>query len=250
MLKVSSSAPSPTIGAVVQARMTSSRLPGKVLMPSVGRPLLEHLLNRLKAAKKVDKVIVATTVKATDDPVCELCERLGIPFHRGDEENCLSRFCETAKRFELGHVIRITADCPLHDPKLLDDFVSSYLNSTYDYYSNTIVRTFPHGYDMEIFAAKCLFDLQATKDPKILEHVTFGFYTNPMRFKIGQFQRPHDYWKIRLTVDTENDFKVVDKVFSTLYPKNPLFTYQEVVDFLQKNPEILKINQQIQQKFV
>lgn len=239
------------LAAVVQARMTSTRLPGKILLLSAGKPLLEHLLLRLQAAKNLDAVIVATTSNDVDDPICKLCERLQIPYHRGSENNVLQRYQETIEKYALTDVMRITSDCPLHDPKLIDDFVTAYWQAQCDYFSNTLVRTFPHGYDMELFAAKQLFTFDAmTAETRIQEHVTFGFYTNPMRYKLKQFTREHDYWKIRLTVDTKNDFDVVNQIFTALYPDNPLFGYLEVVDYLRRHPQVAQLNQSIIQKLV
>ncbi|MDD1664201.1 MAG: glycosyltransferase family protein, partial [Methanomicrobiales archaeon] len=171
--------------AIIEARMTSTRLPGKVLLPVLGRPLLDHLIERLKRARTLDQIIVATTTNATDDPVEALARNLGCGCFRGSEEDVLERVLSAAHRFGVDLIVEITGDCPLMDPAIVDILVETYRLNRYDYVSNVLERTYPRGMDTQVFPTKVLDEVaRLTDDPVDHEHVSLYIYNHPERFSL------------------------------------------------------------------
>lgn len=238
---------------IVQARMTSTRLPGKVLKEVLGKPLLEYEIERLRQCRNLNKIVVATTVLPSDDAVETLCEQLGINVFRGSEEDVLSRYAQAATLHQADAVVRVTADCPLIDPAVVDSVVQTYLETEgkYDYVSNTLERTYPRGLDVEVFSAKALQLAQANSvNKEEREHVTVYIYRRPQEFSVYQVKEATDNSNHRWTVDTPEDFQLIEKILQALYPDNRQFSMQDVLSFLRENPQLMALNAHIEQKEV
>lgn len=234
--------------AIVQARMGSTRLPGKVLKEVLSRPLLSYQIERMKQIKLLDEIIIATTPNQ-NEPIIELCQKEGVKFFVGSEENVLQRYYKAAKQSDADIVVRITSDCPIIDPDIVNEIIFMYKKGTYDYVSNTIERTFPRGMDAEVFSFSALE--RAYNEAQLeyeKEHVTPYLYLDPNKFKNGKFIQKKDMNEIRLTVDTPEDFQVIKNILEALYPIKPEFRLQDILNILKENPEWLEINKGIVQK--
>jgi spore coat polysaccharide biosynthesis protein SpsF len=239
------------VGIIIQARMTSTRLPGKVLMPVMGKPLLEYQIERLQRVRRADNIIIATTKNDTDQPIVDLADRLGIKVFRGSEEDVLSRYFGAAKENDLDVVVRITSDCPLIDPAVVDEVIGAYLENAENcsYVSNCLSRTYPRGMDTEVFPFSILEKayLEVEEQPD-REHVTSYIYEDRQKFRLLNvaFQRneSHQRW----TVDTPEDLKLIEHILETLYPINPLFKLEDVLALMNAHPNWFEINSQIEQK--
>ena len=239
--------------AIIEARMTSSRLPGKVLLPVLGRPLLDHLIERLKRARTLDTIIVATTTKATDDPIEALALDLGCGCFRGSEEDVLERVLCAAQRFGVDVVVEITGDCPLMDPAIIDVLVETFRLNRYDYVSNVLTRTYPRGMDTQVFPTAVLDEVaRLTSDPVDHEHVSLYIYNHPERFSLHNVESglPPRYYDLRLTVDTEEDFQLIRTIFEELYPEIADFSLGDILNLFDRRPELAEINRHVQQKKV
>lgn len=237
------------IVAIIQARMTSTRLPGKVLMQVMNKPLLAYQLERVKSSKFIDEIVVATTLNDTDIPIVELCEQLSISCYRGSELDVLSRYYEAAIEYKADIIVRLTSDCPLIDPEIIDQVINYYLNNNYDYVSNTQVRSFPRGMDTEVFSLENL-ELAFSNGNKDYEreHVTPYFYLNKELFSIGQVIHEADNSNFRLTVDTREDLELITILLKKLYLKNGDFGLNNIIEELEKDTSLAKINAHIEQK--
>lgn len=225
--------------AIVQARMTSTRLPGKVLLTVLGRPLLGYQIERVRRATSIDDVCVATTINATDDPVVRYCVDNDVDVFRGSEEDVLGRLHACAEEREAEIVVRLTADCPLVDPALVDDVVAELRREpSCDYVSNALDRTFPVGLDCEAMTATALATADARAiDAREREHVTPFIYTHPEAFAVRQVRCERQLSEHRWTVDTQEDFRLVERIISTLYPADPEFGWEDVLALVEAEPE-------------
>ncbi|MBI5698791.1 glycosyltransferase family protein [Candidatus Saganbacteria bacterium] len=233
------------IGIIVQARMNSSRLYGKVMKEVLGRPLLELLVERLKQCRRADEIVIATTVGAVDDEIEDLARNLSVKFLRGSEDDVLDRYYQAAKKFKLDHIVRITADCPLIDPEIIDLMIQYYADGgfKYDYLSNALKPTFPDGMDVEIFSFKVLEKIDRLSQAKYLrEHVCGYIIENPDQFKIKNYANDEDLSSFRLTVDTPEDLALVSIVFEKLYYPQKTFHLKDVLAFIKENPELMALN--------
>lgn len=234
------------IGAIIQARTGSTRLPRKIFLEIQGKTILEHVVGRVKRIKNCRKIVLATTNKEQDNVLEQVAEELNLSFFRGSEENVLDRFYQAAKRFEIDPIIRITADCPLLDPEVSSKVVDFYLGGDYDYVSNARPPTFPDGLDTEIFSFDALKKShEAVKLPSEKEHVTAYIAKHPEIFKIGNVIGEQDMSDLRLTLDEEKDLILIEEIYNELYPKNPFFGLKEIIELFKRRSELLKINQQI-----
>jgi spore coat polysaccharide biosynthesis protein SpsF len=236
--------------AIVQARMSSTRLPGKVLMDIAGMSMLARSVRRLSRAKSLSEVVVATTIEKSDDPIVEQCEINGWKCFRGSQEDVLDRYHSAATLFKADSVVRITSDCPMIDPGLVDAVLDEFFKweGDVDYLSNMIPRrTYPRGLDTEVFTFDAL-DLawKQDTDPSLREHVTQYILRHPDTFRIRGIMNDIDYSSMRWTVDTPEDLRFVRTVLENF--QNDQFTWKEIVEFLQARPEILEINEEIRQK--
>ena len=231
--------------AIIQARMGSSRLPGKSMAEIEGRPMLWHVIQRVKRARMVDRVVVATSTAQADDAIEKMCREIGVSCHRGSENNVLDRYYHAAREEKAAQVVRITADCPLIDPELIDQVVRRFQIGDLDYASNAMVRTYPDGLDTEVFSFSALERAwyEATKDSE-REHVTP--YLRSEKFRTANVENTMDFSRMhyRWTVDEQEDLDFVRAVYRALRGKENFLT-QDVLQLLQDQPEIEKLNSQI-----
>lgn len=237
--------------AVIQARMGSSRLPGKVLMQLGNRSVLQRVMERVSTASLVDEVMVATSVLPGDDGIWRECARLGVRCFRGSEQDVLARFHGAAEAAGADHVVRITGDCPLFDGSVLDSMLAKYRGTdpAADYMSNVAVRRFPRGLDAEVFSRAALHKAAAeAKEPHQREHVTPYFYENPGLFRLGSFEGTEDLSAHRWTLDTPEDWAFMERVHEALSGAfGDSYGTGEVLELLRRHPEIFRLNSGIQQ---
>ena len=232
--------------AIVQARTSSSRLPRKVLKPILGIPLIVHLLKRVLSAKKITKVVLATSTDYSDDQLVEVVKKFNFNTFRGPLNDVLQRYSDCSKRENADVIIRITGDCPLIDPLLIDEVIEEFLSKDFDYMGNGIDEnnlSVPDGYDLEIFKSSLLY--LTSKNANLVserEHVTPWMRKLNPEIKWKHYEHKVKYPYFRLTVDDQKDFEVVEEIFNNLYLKNPLFSISDVISFLDENPEIAKKN--------
>lgn len=239
------------VAIIVQARMGASRLPGKPLKKSLGKTLFSYLLERLKRSKEASSLIVATTRSPKDLVLEKAALKEGVMVYRGSEEDVLSRYLEAAKLVKADAICRITADCPLIDPALIDEMIRLFKASPQiDYLSNTITRTFPRGMDIEIFKTSALEKAAKTANRDEKEHVTLYLYRRPKQFQLKNFCYSEDNSHLRWTVDTIDDLKAIRKILQLLYRKNPKFSLKELLKLAEAHPEIAKLNAHVEQKKV
>ena len=237
---------------IVQARMGSTRLPGKVLQDLAGEPMLARVVNRTCRAKTLQEVVIATTTNALDDVIVNLCKARDWPWFRGSEDDVLDRYYQAARKHQADLIVRITSDCPLIDPEIVDQVVREFLERQpeVDYASNTWPqRTFPRGLDTEVMRLDVLERAwREDSNPAWREHVTPYIYRNPDRFRIHNVLSQVDYSAMRWTVDTLEDLAFVRQIYD--YFGHDRFSWREVLKVLEEHPEWLEINQHVQQKVI
>jgi len=253
--------------AIIQGRMSSSRLPGKILADLAGQPMLTRVYVRTSRARTLSDVIFATTTDASDDPVAEYCDLSGIPFTRGSLYDVLDRYFQAAKETKADVVVRITADCPVIDPDLINNIVSTLLDGEYDFVCNRLpppwTRTYPIGLDVEACTFKVLAKAwQEAKEPQHREHAMPYFYegvelttvnrqlqtgTSPRGFNIALLHHPTDFGDYRWTVDTPEDLEFMRQIYSRFDGRDD-FTWKEVLDLVHDEPDLMKINAGVQHK--
>jgi spore coat polysaccharide biosynthesis protein SpsF len=237
--------------AIIQARMTSTRLPGKCLLPLAGQPMLSHVVKRVRLIPGIESVWIATTNDGSEAPLVALARSIGAPVYRGSVEDVLSRFAAIAHNTRADVIMRITADCPLIDPHLSGRVLQLFESGrpTCDYASNTLRRTFPRGLDTEVFSNRILqeLDVEAT-DPLDREHVTRFIYTNPDRYNMLDLVGTADYSRLRWTVDTPEDFQFVSKVYDCLSARQLGNGFENTMSVLEEFPELSHINANVEQK--
>ncbi|MFH2021081.1 MAG: aminotransferase class III-fold pyridoxal phosphate-dependent enzyme [archaeon] len=237
--------------AILQARMGSSRLPGKSMALINGKPLIWHVIQQLKRAKKVDKIVVATTIAKEDSVIAELAKSTGVEYFRGSIEDVLDRYYNTAKKFGADIIVRITGDCPLLDPQVVDKVIGTFTegNGKYDYVSNVLPPTYPDGLDTEVFSFKSLET--AWREAKLQsehEHVTPFINKKPQRFRSANCINDTDLSQMRWTVDESEDLELVKKIYSLLGDKatNHSFNMIDVLNIIASHPELNKYNAHIE----
>lgn len=234
------------IAAIIQARMGATRLPGKVMKTLNGKPMLWHIVKRLNYSKKIEKIIIATTDKDEDKVIAKFAEDEGIDFYCGSSEDVLDRYYQAARKFGAGHIVRITADCPMIDPEVVDKVIDFYLTKKCDYASNTIKPTMPDGLDTEVFSFQALESAwkEAKKDSE-REHVT-PYIKNDKLFTIENYEDDVNRSSMRWTVDEEADYRFVIEVYKNLYKDGEIFYMKDVLDLLSRRPELSDINRNIE----
>ncbi len=239
------------IVCIVQARVGSTRLPGKVLKTICGKTVLAHDISRLRKVKNIDEIIVATTILEKDDAIVKECEKVKVRYFRGSEEDVLSRYYYAAKEAGADVIVRITSDCPLIDIEVTEKTIEFYLNNSYEYVSNTYERSFPRGFDTEVFSFKLLEKaFKEAKEEIYREHVTTYFWKNPEIFSIGCYKNDVDYSNYRLTLDTKEDFELIKIIYNKLYYKNKYFGFKDILKLFENNHELYSINEMVKQKEV
>ncbi len=244
-------------GAVVVARMGSSRFPGKSMVPLGGVPSLEWLVRRIRRAPSVQAVVIATTANAADQPIADLAQRLGISCHRGSEDDVMGRVLEAARAVNLDVIVHVTGDCPLVDPEIVEQTLALFLSSGADYAKNVQwgesarpELSFPNGLDVEVFWTRCLADVAAsTADPWLRQHVTEPLYTWP-RFRAVTLPAPPGlaHPELRICIDTREDYELLTAVFDHFRARQEQVSALEVVEFLLANPRLHQINATVQQR--
>jgi spore coat polysaccharide biosynthesis protein SpsF (cytidylyltransferase family) len=223
--------------AIIQARTTSSRLPGKALLPLAGQPMLARQIERVGRAKRITTQIVATSDAASDDPLAALCQSLNVPCFRGSLEDVLDRFYRAAQTMAGDTIVRLTGDCPLSDPDVIDGAIQFFEQTQTDYASNTLNPTFPDGLDVEVLTRSALE--AAWKEATLAserEHVTPFIYKHPERFRLASFEHKQDLSNLRWTVDERQDFEFVAGIYDALYATRPDFSWQDVLSWLDTHP--------------
>jgi spore coat polysaccharide biosynthesis protein SpsF len=236
------------IFAILQARTSSTRLPGKVLKPILGCSMLSLQIERIQRSKKIDKLIVATSNERSDNDIGNLCINIQIPCFRGSLDDVLDRFYQTAMQYKLEHVVRLTGDCPLIDPEIIDDVIEFYLKGGYDYATNSMVPyTFPDGLDVEVFRFTVL---EKAWHEALLsshrEHVTPFIRQHPELFKVGHYKNEVDLSHLRWTVDEPEDFEFISQIYKELYPQNPTFITEDILELINRKPSLLEINSHVE----
>ncbi len=231
------------VQVVIQARMGSTRLPGKVLLPLGGRPVLGHVVRRSSAARKVDRTVVATTTRAEDDAIEGFCKSSGIPVFRGDSEDVLDRYRSAIGVWPTDAVIRITADCPLIDPAVIDDLISFFGKGSWDYAANVNPPTFPAGFDAEILSSQSLE--RAWREASLKshrEHVTLFIREHPESFRIGNLTAKTDRSALRCTLDRPEDYTFLEALFAHIPEGDPAVGLEDILRIIDSNPELAKLN--------
>lgn len=243
------SGPTPErVVAIVQARMGSTRLPGKVLLPIAGKSMLERVVARLRRARLLEAILVATTRAPADEAVAGAARRLGVPAFRGAEDDVLDRYHEAARTLGARVIVRITADCPLIDAGIVDQVVGVFLDERPDYASNTLVRTYPTGLDTEVFSAEALHAAwREARAPYQRAHVTPFLYEHPERFRLRSVADSADRSGMRWTVDTAEDLSFVREVYSRFAGRDD-FSWSEVAGLLEREPALADVNRHVRQK--
>jgi spore coat polysaccharide biosynthesis protein SpsF len=236
---------------IIEARMRSSRLPGKVLKPILGKPMLELMVERLRLARTIDEVVLATTDQAADEPLAALGRRLGLPVFRGSEEDVLLRVLEAARANRADVIVEVTGDCPLIDPGLVDKVVGDFRMGGADFVSNVFGYTTPRGTDVRVFRTGDLAEInRLSPDPADHEHVSLHFWEHPEKYRLRNVasEFPAAAADLRLTVDTAEDYELIRQIYEGLYPANPAFTLADILAFLRDRPELSALNQNVKQK--
>jgi spore coat polysaccharide biosynthesis protein SpsF len=240
------------INAIVASRMTSTRLPGKIMMDLCGKPALVQLVNRLKSSKYLNQIVIATTLNDQDDIVEDTAKQLHIPYYRGSEEDVLKRYVEAAVATDTEMIVLITSDCPVLDVETVDRVIERMIEHPYlDYVTNQMFLTYPLGFGVEVFRTSTLQSIeQLTQDPSDREHVSLYLYERPEQFHLSNVEAPYylRHPEYRLTLDTIEDYELINHLYEAFYPTNPSFSLYDIVKYFQLNPDLLKINQTIQQK--
>ena len=225
---------------VLQARMTSSRLPGKVLEPILGVPMIGRQIERLRRSSSLDGLVVATSVDSSDDELASYLDSIGVPVVRGSLDDVLGRFIAVLDEYSPEVVVRLTADCPLASPAVLDRVVSAF-GPELDYVSNTLEPTWPDGVDVEVVRASALrWVAEHSDDPHEHEHVTLGVYRRPDQFRCVNVAGDVDLSSLRWTVDNADDLAFVRRVYAELMPVNPDFEVADVLSLLEQRPELAR----------
>ena len=246
------------IVSIVQARMGSSRLPGKILKPIQGKPMLWHIVNRLKRVNEINKIIIATSNLSSDDLVYDMAITHGIDCFRGSENDVLNRYFHAAHLYNAHHIVRITGDCPLVDRNTISNLIAYYFSGKFDFCGVACgagvakkdnINRFPDGLDAEIFSLKVLEEAHLEATSKLhREHVTPFIWQNDVRYKLGSLYSKRDYSNIRLTVDNAEDYEMISWIYDTLFPMNPGFGLKEILNLIKHNIDKIQNNHLVGQE--
>lgn len=237
-------------GIIIQARMGSTRLPNKVLKKLAGKEVLWHVVERCQKSQLADAVIVATSTDVKDDVIYQFCSERGIEVFRGSENNVLDRFYQCAKKFNLDVIVRVTADCPLVDPFIIDQTIKLFLEKKeYDYVSNILDRVFPRGLDCEVFSFSALENAQENSVSEMeREHVTGYILKNK---KVLPYRVKSMYHgKFRFTLDVQEDYKLLSSIYKKFYHDGDIVDVKEVIRYFKKNPKLASLNLKAKQKYL
>jgi spore coat polysaccharide biosynthesis protein SpsF len=241
------------IFAIIQARMGSSRLPGKVLADVAGKPMIQHTIEQLKHCRTLSGIVLATSNLEQDRRLIQVAQLCGIDSFAGDEADVLGRYVLAAKAVSADAIVRITGDCPLIDPEIVDRTVQAYVDcqGQYDYVSNTLKRTFPRGLDTEVFSMEALLKAEERAEaPRYREHVTLYMYEHPQQYRLLNIAADERYrgGEFRICVDTAEDLQLIRCIFQELYRPPAFISGKDVVQLLRSRPDLVKINAHVEQK--
>lgn len=242
------------IGCIIQARMGSTRLPGKVMKDLEGETVLYHVIERVKQSELIDEIVIATTIHERDDVIVEEAKRNDVEYFRGSEEDVLSRYYGAADKYDFDTTVRITSDCPLIDPNIIDEIIDFYIENPYRLVTNAgpnvEKRTYPRGMDTEVFSFSTLEEaFENAKKTYQKEHVTPYIYEN-YENEIYYYKNENDLSEYRLTLDTPDDYKLIKKIYQELYEGEHNFYLEDIIDLFYQKPDLKKVNQDIEQKEV
>ncbi len=235
---------------ISQAHVSSERLPGKILKEIREKSIIGYHIEQLKRVKHADCIVIATSTKTIDDIIIDICNDYGVECFRGSDSNVLSRYYHAAKAFSAEAIIRVTSDCPLIDPNIIDKVIDLFANNeaTLDYASNLLARSYPRGMDVEIFSLTCLAKLyHRAQSAEEREHVTFYLRQNPHLFKIANLMNKDDTSYIRVTLDYPDDLELIKLIIESLYPSKPDYTLEDITNLLSQHPSWLKKNEIFEQ---
>jgi len=239
------------VGAIIQARTGSTRFPDKVLKELCGKPLIWHIVNRLSESRKIGRIIVATTLNRRDDILEKWAEDNKVSCFRGDENNVLDRYYQTALHYSVDTIVRITADDPFKDPEIIDDVIELFEKEDLDFAYNNHPPTFPEGLDTEVFSFESLEKAwRESTDDFEKEHVTQYFYRNPSKFRQVCLQYKRDLSYLRWTIDTSKDWEMVEEVYKRLFDIKPVFKLNDILELIEKEPYIADINLNVERSLM
>lgn len=237
--------------ATIEARMSSSRLPGKVLLPAAGKPMLLHLYQRLQQVKSLSDIVLATTVNQPDDALEDFAREHGISIFRGSEDDVLSRVIGAAEHAAADVIVEISGDCPLIDPELVAQCIEIHKNNTADFVSNAATASYPGGMDVSIFSLDVLKKSESmVQDPLHREHVCLNIVQHPELFsRLNVVAPPRLNWpELEVLLDEQKDYDLICSLIETLGEQDPYFDCYKIIDFLRANPEIRQLNSSVQRK--
>lgn len=237
--------------ATVEARMAATRLPGKVMRELLGKPVLHRVVERISQAKSLAGVVIATSVNPADDIIADYCQANRICYYRGSEDDVLKRVVEATAQFGGEVIVQLGADNPFYDPDIIDQLVNIYRNGGWDYVCNDLELTYPNGVEVHVVSLKTLRGVMAKTDDKLdREDVVRYIWEHPKQYRIRNIRAPSELYApdIRLTLDYEEDYKMIVKVFAALYPQNPNFRTRDILRYLESHPEVKNINAGCEQK--
>ena len=234
------------ISAIIQARVSSTRLPNKIFAEIEGKPLIYHIVNRISRSKKVDNILIATTINPADDTLIDWAKKNKIQYFRGSEDDVLDRYYNASKSIKADIVARITSDDPFKDPTILDNVINLLLEKKLDFACNNNPPTFPEGLDIEVFTFEALEKANTrSNDGFEREHVTQYFYRHPELFRQGNYFNASNLSKLRWTIDTEKDMEMAKVIYRELYKTDEIFLFEDILELLKRNPHIVEINSSV-----
>lgn len=240
------------IVAIIQARMNSSRLPGKVLLEMLGKPVLHLMIERIQKAKNISKIVVATSNSKEDEKIASLCSKIGVGCFRGSEEDVLSRVALASKASQAELLVEFMADNPIPEPKLIDEFIDFFKAHDYDLVTNSLKTTFTPGLELCVLKPEIIYEAdRLVLNPEEREHVFLYIMRHPEKYKIYNFpvSEDYNYPNIHMELDTEEDFQVIKNIYEHFYPHNKDFSSREAIFYLKDNPGIVNINKNIARRW-
>ena len=239
------------IVSIIEARMTSTRLPGKVLLPAMGKPMLHHLVTRLRAVPSIDEIVVATTTNATDEPLVNFARSESIRVYRGSEQDVMQRVIEAAEYSNADVIVEITGDCPIIDPDIVEQTIIMFKSHNAGYVSNCHIRSYPDGMDTQVFRLETLKrSSEMTQDPLDREHVSLHIRNHPELFPhVHLVAPPSLHWpELGLTLDENDDYELLKRIIEYFGSENPLFSCLEVIHLLRQQHDWVEINRSVHRK--
>lgn len=242
------------VDATIQARLGSLRLPGKVLAPILGRPLIEYQIERIRRSKIINRVVIATTTNPQDDAIVELAQRLGCECFRGSEDDVVGRVLGSLNRFEIEVNAEFQGDNSIPDPQIIDQVIGYYLDhcDEFDYVTNSLKTTYPPGLEVSVYPSSVLADAEARiVEPLLREYVGIHIYQHPEWYRVKNLEAPPEFTRpnLHLEVDTQEDFELVSAIYQHFMPTNPKFLLADVVAFTDANPHLTRMNENVERRW-